>query len=84
MKLWRSQLREEESRLKAEKRVKYKGTARIRLKWLHFQTDELQKPSGKNVERLKAVLRKDCCRLDAHNYIVAVIKQQAHLSAAAK
>ena len=74
--MWRSQPREDESRLEAEKRVKYKGTARIKLKCLHFQTDE-EKPDGKNVERLKSIFRRDCCRLDAHNFIAAVIEQQA-------
>ena len=35
--MWRTQIRDEESKIEAEKRIKYKGTARIRLKWLHFQ-----------------------------------------------
>lgn len=74
--MWRSQLQEDESRLEAEKRVKYKGTARIKLKWLHLETDE-EKPDVKNVEKLKSILRSDCCRFDANNFIAAVIEQQA-------
>lgn len=75
--MWRSQLREEESRLEAGRRIKYKETAFIKLKWLHFQTDEPEELDGKNVGRLKSIFRKDCRRLDPHNYIAAVIEQQA-------
>ncbi len=32
VKMWRSQIREKESRIEIEKRIKYKGIARIRLK----------------------------------------------------
>ena len=75
--MWRTQIREEESRIEAEKRIKYKGTARIRLKWLHFQWNRPRELDGKNVERLKADFRKDCRRLDEHNHIPAVIDQQS-------
>ncbi len=73
----RSQIREEESKIEIEKRIKYKGTARIRLKWLHFQWNRPRELDGKNVERLKAVFQKDCRRLDEHNHIPAVIDQQS-------
>jgi len=75
--MWRSQIREEESRIEVEKRIKYKGTARIRLKWLHFQWNRPRELDGKNVERLKAGFQKDCRRLDEHNHIPAVIDQQS-------
>jgi len=75
--MWRTQIREEESRIEAEKRIKYKGTARIRLKWLHFQWNRPRELDGKNVERLKADFRKDCRRLDELNHIPAVIDQQS-------
>jgi len=32
-----AQALEEESKIEKEKSIKYSGTARIRLKWLHFQ-----------------------------------------------
>lgn len=72
---------EEEVRLEAEKRVKYQGTARIRLEWLHFRWNEPRELDVKNVERLKSNFRKDCRRLDIHNHIPALINQQ-HLDAA--
>lgn len=75
--MWRSQAREEESKIEAEKCIKYKGTARIRLKWLHFQWNQPRELDSKNVERLKADFQKDCRRLDEHNHISAVIDQQS-------
>ena len=75
--MWRTQVREDESKIEAEKRIKYKGTARIRLKWLHFQWNRPRELDDKNVERLKADFRKDCRRLDEHNHIPAVIDQQS-------
>jgi len=66
----------EELRLEAEKRVKYKGTARIKLEWLHFRWNEPRELDSKNVERLKSNFRRDCRRLDIHNHIPALINQQ--------
>lgn len=64
----------EELNLEAEKKVKYKGTARIRLEWLHFLSNgELD---VKNIARLKANFRKDCRRLDVKNHIPALIDQR--------
>ena len=73
--MWRTQIRDEESKIEAEKRIKYKGTARIRLKWLHFQWNQPRELDSKNVERLKADFRKDCRRLEESNHIPAVINQ---------
>jgi len=72
----RNRAQEEDIRLDAEKRVKYKGTARIKLKWLHFQWDEPRELDTKNVERLKSTFSKDCRRLDIHNHVPAVINQK--------
>ena len=73
--MWRIQARDEESKIEGEKRIKYKGTARIRLKWLHFQWNQPRELDSKNVERLKADFRKDCRRLEESNHIPAVINQ---------
>ena len=51
--MWTTQIRDEESKIEAEKRVKYMGTARIRLKWLHFQWNQSRELDCRNVERLK-------------------------------
>ena len=45
---------EEESKLEKEKIIKYKGTAHVRLKWLHFQWNEPRELDVKNVEDLKS------------------------------
>jgi len=75
--MWRTRIREEQSRIEAEKRIKYKGTVRIRLKWLHFQRNRPREVDDNNIERLKANLRKDCRDLDERNHIAAVIDQQS-------
>ena len=63
-----------EELLEAEKQVKYRGTARVRLERLLFK--ESRELDRKNVERLKANFRKDCRRLDTRNHIPALIDQQ--------
>lgn len=74
MRRYRSQV--EDFRLEAEKQVKYKGTARIRLECLHFPWNEPRELDRKNVERLKSNFLKDCRRLDVRNHIPAIINQQ--------
>src|SRR4051794_5284648 len=64
---------EEEVRLEKEKNLKYGGTARVQLQWLHF--DETEEPNMAHVERLKMAFIKDCRRLDARNHIPAVISR---------
>ena len=68
----------EESNLEEEKRIKYKGTARIGLEWLYFREKELDIP---HVRELQSLFRKDCRRLDARNHIPAIIDQH-HLDSA--
>ncbi len=69
---------EEESNLEKEKSIKYKGTARIELEWLHFWEKRLD---VKHIQNLQSHFQKDCRRLDARNHIPAVIDQQ-HLDSA--
>ncbi|KAH9204899.1 hypothetical protein DL95DRAFT_106948 [Leptodontidium sp. 2 PMI_412] len=77
----RSQFSERELRLEAERNVKYRGTARVRLEALHFQWNEPRELSRKNVERLKEIFGGDkrSCEnirlLDPRNHIPAVIEQ---------
>jgi len=68
--------RQEELRFEAEKKEKYKGTACIRLEWLHFGSAEARELDIKNVDRLKQNFRKDCDRLNAKNHILAVISKR--------
>ncbi len=75
--MWRARLREEDLQLEAEKRIKFKGTARISLGCLHFSQDPPRDRDTRNIERLQAIFRKDCRRLDVHHHIPAVIEQQA-------
>jgi len=68
----------EESKLENEKVIKYMGTARIKLEWLHFQEGELD---FKHIQELKSCFHKDCRRLDVRNHVLVIIDQQ-HLDAA--
>ena len=72
---------EQDRQLKAERRVKYRGTARIGLEWLHFHSEKRRELDRRNVERLKTIIRKDCRRLDVHNHIQALVEQE-HLDVA--
>jgi hypothetical protein len=72
----RSRFSEQELRLEAERCVKYRGTARVRLEVLHFQWNESRELSRKNVERLKEVFQTDKIRrLEPRNHIPAVVDQ---------
>ena len=72
---------EEESKIEAGRTAEYRGTVRIRLEWLHFREEDSTKLDRGNIERLKAVFRKDCRRADIKNHVPAVIDQQ-HLDGA--
>ena len=72
-----TQAREEELKLEAERRIKYKGTCRIKLEMLYFRWNEPRELDTKNVEKLKACFRKSGCRrLLVQNHIPAIIDEQ--------
>jgi hypothetical protein len=64
---------EKESTLEKEKSIKYKGTARIKLEWLHFAEKQLD---IKHVQDLQSRFQKDCRRLDTRNHVSAIIDEQ--------
>ena len=66
----------QEVRLQAERYIKYRGTARVRLEYLHFEWGEPRELKRKNVERLKEIFRIDNVRrLEPGNHIPALIDQ---------
>lgn len=68
--------REEEVRLEAEKRLKFKGTARIRLEQLHFPWNNAKELNEKNVDRLKAIFQQyGCRRLEVQHHVPAIIDE---------
>ncbi len=81
VKMRRAQVSEAESRVEADKHIKYEGTARLRLKSLCFRPNRPYECDRENIERLKSIFRKECLRLDASNHVLAVIEQQALLAA---
>ena len=65
----------------ADKYIKYKETARVRLKSLCFQLNGPYERDRENTERLKSIFRKECLWLDASNYVPAGIEEQVLLAA---
>jgi hypothetical protein len=74
----RARFQEQERRLATERRLKFKGTASIKLEVLHFQWDKTENVEHqKNVKRLLKIFRdQGCHRLKLRNHIVGVIDQQ--------
>jgi len=73
--MWRSRDLEA-SKLEAETRRTYKGSARISLDVLQFQSNEHRDLDAKHIEYLKACFQKDTCRrLEKRNHIEAAIDQ---------
>ena len=68
-----SRTSDQEQRLVAERLVKYTGTARVKLEFLHFP-NEPRELNLKNVERLKKCFQTEgCYRLVLENRIPAII-----------
>jgi hypothetical protein len=74
----RARFQEQERRLAAERRLKFRGTASIKLEVLYFPWDKTEDVEHqKNVKRLEMIFRDEGCRrLELRNHIVAVIDQQ--------
>jgi len=67
------QIEQQEAELKVKRRVKFKGTTCIRLKYLDF----LWHKANENVERLKLCIKyKECYQLNSRYHIPAVIDQE--------
>ncbi|KAL5354472.1 hypothetical protein ACLOAV_000561 [Pseudogymnoascus australis] len=67
----------EDSRLEGERRLKYKGTARISLDVLHFKWNQPRELNSRHVEDLKERFRKEGCRrLPVRKHVPAIIDQQ--------
>ena len=81
VKMREAQVSEAESRVEADKHMKYEGTDRVRLKSLCFRPNRPYEWDRENIERLKSIFRKEFLQLDASNHVLALIKQQALLDA---
>lgn len=67
----------EDLRLEGERRLKYKGTARINLDVLHFKWNQPRELNSRHVENLKERFRKEGCRrLPVRKHVPAIIDQQ--------
>ena len=70
-------LRDGERRLVEEGRLKYKGTARVKIDSFYFPWSELGSYDKENVKRLKGNFETyECRRLESKNFIPAVVDQQ--------
>jgi hypothetical protein len=73
-----SQAQVEDIRLEGERRLKYKGTARINLDVLYFRREQLCKSDKKHVEELEHCFEKEGChRLPLRNHVAAIINASA-------
>ncbi|OBT50791.1 hypothetical protein VE04_09038 [Pseudogymnoascus sp. 24MN13] len=73
-----SQAQNEDSVLEGERRLKYKGTARIGLDVLFFRQDQPRKSSKRQAEFLVDCFRKEGChRLPFCNHVPAIIDQES-------
>jgi hypothetical protein len=77
LEMQRARFLEQERRQEAERSIKYRGTASIKLDMLHFPCKESREPDKNNVDRLKNLFREEggYRRLDLRNHIPAVISQ---------
>ena len=72
-----ARVQREDERLQAERRVKFKGTARVKLESLYFPKISTHELDVKHVKTLKEQFRTNGCRrLEVQNHIPAVIDQQ--------
>jgi hypothetical protein len=72
----RSRAHLEDSKLEAETRRTYKGSARISLDVLYFQRNEHRDLDRKHVDYLKGCFQRDKCRrLEKRNHIEAAVDQ---------
>jgi hypothetical protein len=67
------QSRKSEAKLAAEKRTKFRGSARIRLEFLHFPENLVRRLDRANVERLKSCDNDEGCHQLDHRYHVSVV-----------
>ncbi|CCD42643.1 hypothetical protein BofuT4_P074450.1 [Botrytis cinerea T4] len=72
----RSRVVDEEIKLEAQRHLKYRGIAWVRLENLNFPLKDSRELDSKNVERLKELFQKDTIRrLDSKNRIPAEIDE---------
>jgi hypothetical protein len=65
-----------EAKLDAERTRKFKGSARVRLEFLHFPEDPVRKLDKKNVKRLKSSYKDGGChQCDRRNRVNAVLDE---------
>ena len=74
-------IRYEDSDLEKERRLKFRGTVRIRLEALTFLWNEPRELDTKNVDYLKSCFQKDSCyRLIPQNHVPAIIDEDCFTS----
>lgn len=66
----------EDAKSEEERRLKYRGAARISLDALQFSEDDMKQLDAKNVEHLVDIFRREGCRRQpVRNHISALITQ---------
>lgn len=69
-----SQAQIEDVRLEGERRLKYRGTARINLDVLYFSWEQLCRKDDKRIQKLERCFEKEGChRLSPLNHVAAIV-----------
>lgn len=81
----RSRFQEQERKLAAQRSLKYRGTASVKIDVLDFPSEQSREWDEENITRLKRSFREanGCDRLDIANHIPATIDEQQLTSALA-
>lgn len=74
----RSQFEEQERKLAAERSIKYRGTASVKIDVLDFSAVQPKDPDEQNITRLKGLFREAnaCDRWNISNHVPAIIDQR--------
>lgn len=80
-KIRQARAREKEIRLETKKRLKFKKTARIRLKQSHFLWNNAKELNEKNIDRLKVIFQQHGCRRLKVQHRMLVIIDERRLNA---
>ncbi len=73
----RTQVQDQEESLQREKRIKYKGSARIRLEHIDFSKDEPEVLDKFIVKNLISIFEeKDCFQQDSRHHVLVVIDRE--------
>jgi hypothetical protein len=73
---------QEDARIESERRLKFRGAARISLDPLQLSNEEYEELDWENVQRLKDAYQEEGCRREAENHRILVLIDRSDLNTA--